>query len=162
MKKILLTIIAVFAFTIAQAQEETPGFSKNDFFVTGSFSYVDSTEDFNFNSTVNTFITDNISVGAGYSRLQNGSTKTNDISVNVRNYFTPANQFSLFGELGTTMNLDGGSNFNIQVNPGINYFISNSFSLETKLGLINFDTETSDFMFGTNLSNITLGLNYRF
>jgi opacity protein-like surface antigen len=164
MKKLLLSLIAIFAFTFANAQEETVGFSKNDLFVTGSFSYADSSKDFNFGAAANVFVTPNISVGGEYVRTQNGEFKTNDIAVNGRNYFTPANQFSLFGELrvATNVDSDSGSNFNIQVNPGINYFISNNFSLETKVGFIGYDTETSDFTFGTNLMNVALGLNYRF
>ena len=163
MKKFLLAFIAIFTFAFATAQEATtPGFSKNDLFVTGSFSYSDATENFNFSASANTFVTSNISVGAGFTRTQVGDLKTNDITANVRNYFTPANQFSLFGEFRVAKNIDGNPNFNLQVNPGINYFISKSFSLETKLGLIGYDTETEDFAFGTDLTNITFGLNYRF
>lgn len=162
MKKFLLAFIAIFAFATAQAQEAKPGFSKNDLFVTGSFSYADSTEDFNFSATANTFVTSNISVGAGYTRTQTGDLKTNDINVNVRNYYTAANQFSLFGELRAAKNIDGNPNFNLQVNPGINYFISKNFSLETKLGLVDYNTESGNFTFGTDLANIAFGLNYRF
>jgi len=164
MKNFLLSLIAVFVFTFTSAQEKTVGFSKNDVFVTGSFSYDDSTEDFNFGAAANLFLTSNISVGAEYARTQDGDFKANTVAVNARNYFTPANQFSLFGELrfATNVGSDSSSNVNIQINPGFNYFISNNFSLESRLGLIGYDTETENFTFGTNLANLTFGLNYRF
>jgi len=164
MKKILFIAIALIAIqtSFAQDQESTPGFSKGDTFVTGSFNYSDATKDFNLSASANTFITKSISVGAGYTRTQLGDIKTNDVTVNVRNYYSAAKQFSVFGELRGAKNLDGNANVNIAINPGLNYFVSKNFSVETTLGLLSYDTDGGNYEFGTDFRNIQLGLNYRF
>lgn len=164
MKKILFIAIALMAIqtSFAQTQECNSGFSKGDTFVTGSFNYADVTKDFNLSASANTFITKSISVGAGYTRTQLGDAKTNDATINVRNYYTAAKQFSVFAELRGAKNLDGNSDVNIAINPGLNYFISKKFSLETTLGLLSYDTDGGNYVFGTDFSNIKLGLNYRF
>jgi hypothetical protein len=164
MKKILFIAIALIAMqtSFAQTQESTPGFSKGDTFVTGSFKYSDATKDFNLSASANTFVTKSISVGAGYTRTQLGDVKTNDATVNVRNYYSAAKQFSVFAELRGAKNLDGNANVNIAINPGLNYFIAKNFSLETKLGLLSYNTDGGDYELGTDLTNIQLGVNYRF
>lgn len=163
MKKFLLAFIAIFTFAFVSAQDTKPGFSKNDVFVTGSFSYADETKDFNFNAAANMFITSKISIGAGFERTENElDGKRNKVAVNIRNYYTPENQFSLFGELRASNYVEGSSSFLVEVNPGINYFISKNFSLETKLGLISYNADSENFTFGTDLANIAFGLNYRF
>ncbi|WP_298393955.1 outer membrane beta-barrel protein [Flavobacterium sp.] len=117
MKKIILTVAAVFAFGFANAQdkkESSEGFSNGDVFVTGAVSFGSSkTGDFKANSfeiapKVGIFVTENIAVGAslGFNslKLDNG---TDDVTNNGigfgafgRYYFTPASKFSLFAELG--------------------------------------------------------------
>ena len=68
MKKLILTAIAVFALTFANAQDG--GFAKGDVFLSGSFGY-NSTKtgdiknnSFEFTPRAGFFVSDNIAVGA--------------------------------------------------------------------------------------------------
>jgi outer membrane protein len=116
MKKIILTIAAVFAFGFANAQEETTdgGFSKGDVFISGAFTMSSAkTGDFKENSfevapKVGYFITENIAIGASIGYQSNkldfdGEDVTNTglgLGAFGRYYFTPSSKFSLFAELG--------------------------------------------------------------
>ena len=167
MKKIILTVAAVFAFGFANAQdkkESSEGFSKGDVFVTGAFS-LGSTNDKNTDAKtssfeiapqVNYFVTENISVGlkVGFASDKadvNGVDTQDDSSVSFglagRYYFTPASKFSLFGELGaeyvsTTDNLSTPefkvNGFGAGLGLGMNYFVSSNFSLEAGVGVLNY------------------------
>lgn len=217
MKKIILSVAAVFAFGFANAQEEVKeagngGFGKGNIFVSGTvgFSSMDDKDadwkssNFTISPKVGYFLTENIAIGGqlGYSSSKDaamdnvmgidvsgfGSTfSVNTFSVGAfgRYYFTPANQFSLFGELGvnymtsTIDEVDGVSvDENNKVNGigaglglGMNYFVSKNFALEAGIGVLNFtnakpDVDGADgvstFNFGANLSNITFGAIYKF
>lgn len=119
MKKLLLSALAVCAFTFSNAQETettttTEGFAKGDMFISGSFGFsTTSVGDFTANGftiapKAGYFLTENIAVGValGYetSKLDDGSddVKNNTLSVGAmaRYYVTPASKFSLFAELG--------------------------------------------------------------
>jgi len=127
MKKIILSVAAVFAFGFANAQEATKeagngGFGKGDVFVSGSFGITsDKAYDMNTGDLLKTngfeiapkvgyFVTENIAVGGklGYGSAKvevegtPGENKVNDLTVGAfgRYYFTPGSQFSLFGDLG--------------------------------------------------------------
>ena len=110
----------------------------------------------------------------------------------ARYYVTPASKFSLFGQLGvnyvtrktenstatqtggvtTTVSTDDKTNgFNIGFAPGMSYFLSDSFALEATFGVLEYNTSkpdadgaesTDQFNIGLNLSNINLGLIYKF
>lgn len=121
MKKILLSAMALMAFSFASAQEtsnvptNSNGFRMGDFFVTGSVGVgSQSTGDnksnsFNISPRVGYFLMDNIAVGAALG-YESGKTKSpgepdfkqNEFSIGVfgRYYVTPATGFSLFGQLG--------------------------------------------------------------
>jgi opacity protein-like surface antigen len=117
MKKIILTVAAVFAFGFANAQdkkESSEGFSKGDVFVSGALTLGSSkTGDFKVNAfeiapKVGFFVTENIAVGAslGFSslKLDDGNDDATNSGTSFgafgRYYFTPASKFSLFAELG--------------------------------------------------------------
>lgn len=118
MKKVILSVAAIFAFGFANAQETvSEGFSKGDVFINGAIGFGSTkTGDFKTNDFVvapkaGYFVTDNIAVGValGYesSKLDFGTDLTNStFSVGAfgRYYFTPASKFSLFGELGLNYN----------------------------------------------------------
>lgn len=118
MKKVILSVAAVFAFGFANAQETvSEGFSKGDVFINGAIGFGSTkTGDFKTNDFVvapkaGYFVTDNIAVGValGYesSKLDFGTDLTNStFSVGAfgRYYFTPASKFSIFGELGLNYN----------------------------------------------------------
>lgn len=121
MKKIILSVAAVFAFGFANAQDTegtgTKGFANGDVFITGSVGFSSSkTGDFKSNSfnvmpQVGLFVTDNIAIGAmiGYKSTTEDQfdvaayeLKTNALAVGAfaRYYATPKSDFSFFGELG--------------------------------------------------------------
>ncbi|MFY8181810.1 MAG: outer membrane protein [Flavobacterium sp.] len=117
MKKIILTVAAVFAFGFANAQdkkESSEGFSKGDVFVSGALTFgSEKTGDFKANAfeiapKVGIFVTENIAVGASLGlstlKLDNGTTDATNSGTSFgafgRYYFTPASKFSLFAELG--------------------------------------------------------------
>lgn len=101
-----------------------------------------------------------------------------------RYYWMPASKFSIFAELGagygtskTTTKTSVAefeskfNGFNIGFAPGINYFLNKNFALEASWGVLSYNsvkpdvdgaTATNSFDFGVNLSNINLGLVYKF
>ena len=201
MKKIIFTVAAIFAFGFANAQDKKEnsgtGFTKGDIFITGAFN-VSSTNDknttvktnsFEIAPQVNFFLTNNISLGAmiSYSsdKAKNALIDTQDDSTIAfglagRYYFTPASQFSVFAELGAeyesmTDNLSNPkvktNGFAVALAPGINYHLSNHFSIEAKWGVLGFESEKTDvtgaenvtgFDFGLDLRDLSIGLNYKF
>lgn len=204
MKKVLLSAVAILGFTFANAQEEATtsngGFAQGDVFITGSFGITSSkaydmntgdllkTNGFAISPKVGYFVTENIAIGGklGYGAAKvevdgvPGESKVNELTLGAfgRYYFTPANQFSLFGDLGVdymSTNYDSmdlkRNGINAGLGLGMNYFVSSNFSLEAGIGLVNFssmkfdasgaETETS-FGLGANLTNISLGVNYKF
>lgn len=135
------------------------------------------------------FITSNVALGArvGYTNNKveegNDEVKTDAFSAGVfgRYYWMPASKFSIFAELGanyrTASTKVTGSDkfkangFGIEFAPGINYFLNKNFALEAKWGVIGYNsvkpdvdgaTATNSFNIGANLSNINLGLVYKF
>ena len=196
MKKVLLSAVALLAFGFANAQEEKSngGFSKGDVFVTGAFllnsekTGDEKSSSFEIAPQVGYFLTENIAIGGklGYKteKAENaaGVETTDKAGFAVggfgRYYFTPANQFSLFANLGLDYSsMDNKladvqeAEFGLGLGAGLNYFVSSNFSLEAGLGLLNFssmkfdfdgaENETS-FGLGANLTNISLGVNYKF
>jgi len=204
MKKVLLSAVAILTFGFANAQEEeaatTGGFAKGDVFVSGSFGFgSDKSYDMNSGDLLTTsaftiapkvgfFVSENIAIGGklgfGSSKVEiegvSGEFKVNDLTVGgfARYYFTPSNQFSLFGDLGIdymSTNYDSmdlkRSGVSAGLGLGMNYFVSSNFSIEAGLGLLNFSSMKFDFDgaenetnfgLGANLTNISLGVNYKF
>lgn len=199
MKKILLSAVAIMAFGFANAQETT-GFTKGDVFASGSIGYgsektgENKNNVFNFSPKAGYFVTNNIAVGvklgftsgkqtqdAGLATIE---TKTNTFEAGAfgRYYFTPASQFSFFGELSAGFNsakteIDGvpgeskSNGFNVGVAPGISYFVSKNIALEATFGLLGYKTNKPDvdgaestdtFNIGANFSDIRFGIVYKF
>lgn len=205
MKKIILTVAAVFAFGFANAQDKkeksNEGFSNGDVFVTGSVGFTSNkydnntgdykTSDFNFKPTLNYFVTDNISLGLGLN-LGGGSveatptsgkdkTSTFGAGLNGRYYFTPSSKFSVFTQLGFdyaskkyTPNVGTSykdNSFSVAFAPGLNYFVSSNFSIETKIAALTYGSSKLDttgavnrtsFGLAANWSAVTFGVNYKF
>lgn len=147
--------------------------------------------DFTISPSVGHFITPNIALGArlGFENTTNDNgtieSKSNTFSAGVfgRYYWMPASRFSLFAELGADYanstfesgvagdDKDKANGFGIEFAPGISYFLSNHFALEAKWGVLGYSsvkpdvdgaTATNRFGFGVNLSDINLGLVYKF
>jgi outer membrane protein len=191
MKKIILTVAAVFAFGFANAQdkkESSEGFSKGDVFVTGAFS-LGSTKDnngaelktssFEIAPQVNYFVTENISLGlkvgfASDKSEDNSGDLSDDSSVSFglagRYYFTPASKFSLFGELGAeyvtvTDNLSTPeykvNGFGAGLGLGMNYFVSSNFSIEAGVAVLNFASAKADVTGAENVTAFSFGGDWR-
>ena len=196
MKKLLFAAMAVFAFGIANAQEGDNGsFSKGDIFISGSFGFGSQKytaegnykeNSFNVMPRVGYFVSENIALGLGlgYSSSSVQETenadkdKVNTIAAQAfgRYYFTPASQFSVFGQLSVEyasvdydpVKVNG---FGVGLAPGVNYFLSKHFALEASWGILSYATakadfdgaeSSTDFNLGLDLDNINLGLVYKF
>jgi len=117
------------------------------------------------------------------------SDTTTEFGVFGRYYFSPAGNFSLFADVSAAYGsikqeddffdpFDGVSTVESKANgffagfaPGVNYFISDHFSLEATFGVLSYSTvnpddeeadSTNNFNIGLNLSNINLGIVYKF
>lgn len=199
MKKVLLSAVAILGFTFANAQEEETttngGFAQGDLFVTGAVLFgTESTGDDKSNSfeiapQVGYFLTENIAIGGkiGYSSMKaevGGADTRDDAGFTVgafgRYYFTPANQFSLFANLGLDYSSmeDKLADFkynviNVGLGAGMNYFVSSNFSLEAGVAVLNYQTNdnggdgadaTNSFTFGGDwrTPQVSFGVNYKF
>lgn len=184
------------AGTLAAQESQSEGFKKGDTFLTGNVGYYTTKNDatkvnnFSISPEIGHFVTDNIALAAFVSYTSaknedlyfNTSTKNTTYGAGVfaRYYFTPANKFSFFGNLGASYNSNKvessadeltGNGFSIQAGPGINYFISPRFSLHTFVGVVSYGTsktkyagyedKTTGFNASLNLSNVSFGLTYK-
>jgi hypothetical protein len=167
------------------------GFSKGDFVVTGAFgvksSSVGGTSSTSFKilPSLGYFVSDKIAIGGTLGYVQNGSgsgivnTATNDFIVGLfgRYYMKPKSQFTFFGQgllsfVSSSPQTGNGSSttFGLGFSPGLNYFVSNRFSLEATFGEIGFKSTSvsgggssnTGFNFGFDLTDIGFGLNYKF
>ena len=204
MKKVLLSAVALLAFGFANAQEEEKGnggFAKGDVFVSGAVTFGSSkTGDFKVNAfeiapKVGYFVTENIAVGASVGlqslKFDDGSADATNSGLGLgafgRYYFTPANKFSLFAELGfdyTSFDEEfdaedgtiyGGSVESKEVGfglgAGMNYFVSSNFSIEAGVAVLGYSSndnggngadKTNTFSFGGDWRAVTFGVNYKF
>jgi len=186
MKKIVLAAIAVMGFSFANAQ--TTGFSKGDVFVSGAVGIgSEKTGDSKSNAfvlvpQVGYFVSENIAIGAklGFASTKEGDNKTNDFTVGAfgRYYFTPASQFSLYGQAGLdfTNSKEKPSDFKsnevgANVGVGLSYFLSNHFAIEATWVGLGFSSnnnggkgadKTNSFNFGTDLRDVRFGVSYKF
>lgn len=198
MKKIILSVAAVFAFGFANAQEEVKeggnnGFAKGSMFVSGAVAVdTDKTGDDKGTSFViepkfGYFVTNNIAVGAklgfGSEKREVAGVDTADKSAFTvgafgRYYMTPANQFSLFGQLGFDYSSVDNKLTDVKENEiganlglGLSYFVSNNFAIEATwagLGYTSNDNggngadKTNQFGLGLDMRSIGFGLVYKF
>ena len=204
MKKVLLSAVALLAFGFANAQEEEKGnggFAKGDVFVSGAVTLGSAKKgDFKANAfeiapKVGYFVTENIAVGAsvGFQSLKfdNGAADATNSGLGLgafgRYYFTPADKFSLFAELGfdyTSFDEEfdaedgtvyGGSIESKEVGfglgAGMNYFVSSNFSIEAGVAVLGYSSndnggngedKTNTFQFGGDWRAVTFGVNYKF
>ena len=204
MKKVLFSAVALLAFGFANAQEEEKGnggFAKGDVFVSGAVTFGSSkTGDFKVNAfeiapKVGYFVTENIAVGASVGlqslKFDNGSADATNSGLGLgafgRYYFTPANKFSLFAELGIDYTsfdeeFDAesgtvyGSSFESKelgfgLGAGMNYFVSSNFSIEAGVAVLGYSSndnggdgaeKTNTFGLDANLRSISFGAVYKF
>ena len=204
MKKVLLSAVALLAFGFANAQEEEKGnggFAKGDVFVSGAVTLGSSkTGDFKANAfeiapKVGYFVTENIAIGASVGlqslKFDDGAADATNSGLGLgafgRYYFTPADKFSLFAELGfdytsfdeefdaETGTVYGGSfeskEIGFGLGAGMNYFVSSNFSIEAGVAVLGYSSndnggdgadKTNTFSFGGDWRAVTFGVNYKF
>lgn len=197
MKKIILSVAAVFAFGFANAQEEVKengnGFAKGNMFISGAVGVdTDKTGDdkgtsFEIEPKFGYFVTNNIAVGAklGFGsdkRELAGADTVDRSSLTVgafgRYYTTPANQFSLFGQLGFDYSsvdnklADVQENeFGVNLGLGLSYFVSNNFAIEATWAGLGYTSnnnggngaeKTNTFGLGLDMRAIGFGMLYKF
>ena len=203
MKKLVLTVAAVFAFGFANAQEEAKGFSKGSMFLSGTAAISNQkTDDLKVNEFTiapkfGYFVDNNIAVGLGLGfgngKVKNGSetmaeNKTTSFGAFGR-YYVKTSGFAPFAELnvnyattsteyieflGALTPFGDGTDINtlsVNVAPGFNYFISDSFALETSVGILGYSSSkpdvdgaeaTNKLKLGLDFSNVNFGLIYKF
>ncbi|WP_353087327.1 outer membrane beta-barrel protein [Flavobacterium sp.] len=169
MKKIILSLAAVLAFSAANAQDKKEskgfGFSEGNIFVGGLVSYSSEKNDngttsvttsgYEISPEVGYFLTDNFALTAGLSlgNTDNGTTKTNTFGLNVggRYYFlNMGERFKTYTNFGFGIGSDdnGGSpadktnTFEIGGGLGINYFVTPNLAIDFRLAnVISYSTE---------------------
>lgn len=188
MKKIILSVAAIFAFGFANAQETvSEGFTKGDVFISGAIGFGSTktgdfkTNDFVVAPKVGYFVTENIALGlaVGYesSKVDTGAADATNNTFSVgafgRYYFTPASKFSLFGQLGVNYNSYDfefndsglgdakGDGFDIAIAPGVSYFITKNFALEATFGILGYETTKPDADGAEKTNAFSLGLDTR-
>jgi hypothetical protein len=176
MKKSILTLIAVVAFGFSYAQEKEAkklGYSEGSRFVTGSFKFEDnqagSNRPLNVAITYNKFFMESVTYGISLG-INSNQLKAKDYTLgfNLRKYYAPANQFSIFSQIASTLNIpavEGADNeFNMFVGPGFSYFVSENFVLETSLALLNYkiNNQVQSFTLNSDFTNVKFGVAYKF
>ena len=191
MKKIILTVAAVFALSFANAQDKkegSEGLAKGDLVLTGSFGISNSKD-------ASGVKTDGLTIapGLGYmidsnwallgqvaytsSTVANAKTSGLGIGAGVRYFWTPASKFSL--SLGGQLSYATAKNDanNVKVNTiglnvpvGLHYFVSNDFAITSTWGGLNYSSSKADVAgaeaatsldLGIDMSSISFGLLYK-
>lgn len=190
MKKIILSVAAIFAFGFANAQETTEGgFSKGDLVISGAVGFGSEKQgDYKLNSfeiapSIGYFVTSNIAVGGrlGFESQKEEAgieTKTNTFSIGAfgRYYMTPASKFSFFGELAANYSSSKveeegiaplpdteskENGFGIQVAPGISYFLNSNLAIEATFGILGYNTVDPDADGADSRNEFNFGLDLR-
>ncbi|MES2574096.1 MAG: outer membrane beta-barrel protein [Bacteroidota bacterium] len=187
MKKIILTVAAIFAFGYVNAQEtsvpEGNGFSKGNKFVEGAFSFRSQDEDLSeatsswaFNPTFGYFLTDKWAVGGklnfGGEKFDNGD-KSSDLGVTgfARYYFLSlgaTKSFNAFGEIGLgytseTNDPNVGSkstdgDLNANISIGLNYFFTSHWAATfTLANILSYNNSSPEV--GDNTSDLNVEVN---
>lgn len=195
MKKIILSMVTVLAFGFANAQESSTGkgFSKGDIFISGSVSIAsektgdEKASGFTIEPKVGFFVTENIAVGGklgfGSLKAENAGGDTQDLARFTvgafgRYYFTPASDFSLFGQLGVDYSSiedkladDKAKEIGANLGLGLSYFVSSNFAIEATWAGLGYTTndnggdgadKTNTFGLNANLDSINFGVLYKF
>lgn len=176
MKKVLLSAVALVAFTFANAQEESKGFgfAKGDVLVEGNLAFGSSkstdsfngtdleetkTSSFTFTPKVGYFVTDKLAVGAELG-VGSGKQEVTDFVANT-NTENKGNSFGA-GVFARYYFLDLGQRFKTYAEAGVGFGSTkweqdgqeiqkdNSFSLGIDLGINYFVTERFAISFGLN------------
>jgi opacity protein-like surface antigen len=186
MKKIILTVAAVFALTFANAQDAKEstggaGFSNGDLYLTGTAGFSSEktgdlkNDGFTLSPGLGYFVTDNVAIEGQINfesaKTDNGvsEVKSNGfgLAVGAKYFWTPASQFSL--SLGANVSymstkIDNGIGdattkeigFNIPL--GMNYFVSDDWALTTSWGGFGYSSNDNGGDGADKTTGFNLGL----
>ncbi len=182
MKKVFITVAAIFAFGFANAQDKTTseGFAKGDVFVSGGVGFNSTTmgdakgSGFEISPKLGKFVTDKIALGVklayGSDKAENAAgdeivdDATLTVGVFARQYCHASSKFSIFGNLGFDYNSTEDkladaktTGFEIALSPGVSYFLNDHFAMEATFGNLGYKTAKPDAD-GAEATN-TFGLN---
>ncbi|WP_413532457.1 outer membrane beta-barrel protein [Empedobacter brevis] len=196
MKKIVLLVATVFAFTNANAQENEG--LKGKWFLMGQAGYGTSndgdTQNYSILPAVGHFISPSVAVGGaiGYVGSKDDTsstvtTKGNKFIVQplVRKYWGVNDKLFIFGQASVPLLFGKNTyetvgyetdikytGYGIEIAPGLDYFLSSNWSIETSFGLASWNAikpkdgdATNDFNFGLNsgvLGGVKIGVKYIF
>ncbi|MBS1533848.1 MAG: porin family protein [Bacteroidetes bacterium] len=185
MKKIILTVAAVFAFSFANAQDKkggSEGFSQGDLYLTGTANLTNSktgdvkSDGLTLAPGVGYFLTENIALEGSLS-FKSGKdtnaagveTKTSGfgIAAGAKYLFTPADKFSLsiggnISYMSTKVEVGGGDattkEIGINVPVGLNYFVSSNFALTSTWGGLGYSSNDNGGKGADKTNKFGLGL----
>lgn len=187
MKKIILTMAAVFALTFANAQDKKEGgmgFGKGDLYLSGQAGFSSTKtgdqkdDNFTLAPGLGYFVTSNVAI-EGQLMFNSGTTNTGapladdvkttgiGIAAGAKYFWTPASQFSV--SLGARLSymstkVDPGSNdyttkeIGFHIPVGVNYFVSNSFALTAEWGGLGYTSNDNGGNGADKTNNINVGL----
>ena len=185
MKKIILTVAAVFALTFANAQDTKEassgggmGFANGDLYLTGTAGFSSDktgnakTDGFTLSPGLGYFITDNIAIEGQLTyestKDDNGTTATKStgfgIAAGAKYFWTPASQFSLsiganVSYMSTKVEVGPfsgtGKEIGFNIPLGMNYFVSNDWALTASWGGFGYSSNDN----GGNGADKTTGFN---
>ena len=191
MKKIILTVAAVFALSFANAQdkkESSEGFAKGDLYLSGTFNFSSDkssaevkTDNLTLSPSLGYFLTENIALvgGLDYTSNKVDDAKTSGFGLNagVKYFWTPASKFSLSigGKLSYMTTKDDATDIKVNiiglnVPVGFNYFVSDSFAITSEWAGLSYTSAKADITgakaatglgLGINMSKISFGLLYK-
>jgi hypothetical protein len=186
MKKIILTVAAVFALTFANAQDKkegSEGFAKGDLYLSGTAGFSSSstgdakTSGFTLSPGLGYFLSENLAL-EGELMINSGTSNSGavgasdvktsgfGIAAGVKYFWTPASKFSLSigGNLSYMSNkTDNGVSvtskvIGLNVPVGLNYFVSNNFALTSTWGGFGYSSDDNGGNGADKTSGINLGL----
>ncbi len=164
----LLVLTITFSITTYAQEDQSYGFHKGDFYVSGAFKYSSLISDaFNPDNelfvepSVGYFISDHVSLGAQSEFLLTNTDNYESfgVGVNGRYFFMPKKRFNVFTELALEYSNSKikfpSFNSNTEAisatfSTGLNYFITKNLSLFTKFEILDFshsevDTNSGNF-----------------
>ena len=200
MKKLILAVAVLALGVNAQAQESNGLEGRS--FIMGQVGYNQNYESYKGDVYKNTkeqsyyalpaygyFISPSVAIGGalGYIGSTSGSGKekliTNEVVIQpmARKYWNVANNLYIFGQASIPFSFgdakqDGFkqdyTKYGVEIKPGIDYLLSNNWSLEASVGLLSWSaynpkhgSNTNDFNFGLNsgmLGGLNIGVKYIF
>jgi long-subunit fatty acid transport protein len=183
MKKIILTVAAVFALSFANAQDKKEGsgegFAKGDLYLSGTFNLSNQKQgDAKADGLViapglGYFLTENLalegSLAYASAKVDDGTTSSKDsgfgVSAGVSYFWTPASKFSLSlgGHLSYFTSKNDASDvktntIGVNVPLGLHYFVSDDFAITTSWGGLSYTSSKADTTGADALNSLSLGL----